>query len=96
VNAEPPRANGELMFEQPWESRAFGMAQALRRSGAIDYERFRAALIAEIAGDTSAGYYEHWQAALERVLAEHGIVEPDELDARVEAHDGPARVRHPH
>ena len=27
--AAPPRANGELVFEAPWESRAFGIAIAL-------------------------------------------------------------------
>ena len=27
--AAPPRSNGELVFEAPWESRSFGMAVAL-------------------------------------------------------------------
>ena len=31
----PPRANGELVFEAPWESRAFGVAVALHESGAL-------------------------------------------------------------
>ena len=31
--AAPPRSNGELVFAEPWESRAFGVAVALARRG---------------------------------------------------------------
>ena len=31
--AAPPRRNGELAFEAPWESRLFGVTMALVRSG---------------------------------------------------------------
>jgi nitrile hydratase accessory protein len=93
---EPPRANGELVFEQPWESRAFGMARALTDRGALDPERFRAALAEQIHGGVERDYYEHWQAALERVLAEAGVVEPAELAARVEAHESALRSSHRH
>ena len=31
--AAPPRSNGELVFEAPWESRSFGMAVALSEPG---------------------------------------------------------------
>ena len=31
--AAPPRDNGELVFEAPWESRAFGVAVALHDAG---------------------------------------------------------------
>jgi nitrile hydratase accessory protein len=80
----PPRANGELVFEAPWESRAFGVAVALHESGALDYERVRAALIEEI-GASDGAYYERWAAALERVLVTGGVVSEDELDARAAA-----------
>jgi nitrile hydratase accessory protein len=76
----PPRANGELVFSEPWESRAFGVALALHESSALDYEQFRAALIEEIAA--GAPYYECWESALERVLATRGLVSGAELDAR--------------
>jgi nitrile hydratase accessory protein len=88
---KPPRA-----FEQPWESRAFGMVRALAERGELDYERFRAALVEEIHGGVERDYYEHWQAALERVLAEQGAVEPAELEARVEAHESAPRSSHRH
>ena len=80
----PPRANGELVFAAPWESRAFGVAIALHESGALDYEQFRAALIEEIAASDGA-YYERWAAALERVLVTDGVVSAEELDARADA-----------
>jgi nitrile hydratase accessory protein len=87
----PPRT-----FDSPWESRAFGIARALSDSGALDYERFRLALVEEIHGAAERSYYEHWQAALERVLAEQGVVEPAELAARAEVHESALRSSHRH
>lgn len=88
--AAPPRRNGELVFEAPWESRAFGVALALHERGTLDFEEFRARLIDEIqdwqaahaSGDESWTYYERWLAALERALVERGIVALEEIDAR--------------
>jgi nitrile hydratase accessory protein len=93
---DPPRANGELVFEAPWESRAFGIAMALRERGVLDYERFRAALIDRL-GDGEADYYCGWQDALERVLVESGVVSAGELErARAESHDSARRSNHRH
>src|SRR5215831_1472013 len=45
-----PRKNGELVFNAPWESRAFGMAAALYEQGLYQrWDEFRDRLIAEIA-----------------------------------------------
>ena len=75
--AAPPRANGELVFAEPWESRAFGMAVTLHDSGAFTWPTFQAALIARIAAWESGhpegecwSYYQQWLGALEDVLAE--------------------------
>lgn len=81
--AAPPRSNGELVFDEPWESRAFGLAVALHDTGVVDFEAFRARLIDEIrdweAGhDLSEGdyrYYERWLTALERTLLAEGVVD---------------------
>jgi nitrile hydratase accessory protein len=82
--AAVPRKNGELVFGEPWEGRAFGMAVALSEQGAFEWEEFRQALIAEVARSEATGdafrYYEAWLAALERVLASRGLVEGGELD----------------
>jgi nitrile hydratase accessory protein len=91
--AAPPRSNGELVFSEPWESRAFGLAVALHDVGVVDFEAFRARLIAEIddweAAEGTAGegyrYYERWLVALERTLVEQGLVVEDQLDAAREA-----------
>jgi nitrile hydratase accessory protein len=81
---DPPRSNGELVFEAPWESRAFGIAIALQERGTLDYDEFRALLAREIEAHPGP-YYERWLPALERVLAGQGLVLPGELDARAAA-----------
>jgi nitrile hydratase accessory protein len=79
-----PRRNGELVFDAPWQGRAFGMAVALHDQGAFAWEEFRAALIAEIAAAEARGgrfeYYEAWLAALEGVLAGRALVRADEVE----------------
>lgn len=87
--AAPPRANGELVFAAPWESRAFGLTMALVEAGAISYETFRTELIEQIAAweaDPPAGerynYYGCWLQALERVVAGVGLVSAGDVRAR--------------
>jgi nitrile hydratase accessory protein len=79
--AAPPRSNGELVFAEPWESRAFGMVVALHDSGAFTWETFQTALIERIAAGGS--YYSCWLRALEDVLAAGGTVAPAEIETRV-------------
>ena len=45
VPTDLPRRNGELVFEAPWESRAFGLAAA--------YLQARATTLAPLTGPTS-------------------------------------------
>lgn len=45
----PPMENGELLFEAPWEARAFGMAHRLCDAGLFEWDAFRDELIAVIA-----------------------------------------------
>jgi nitrile hydratase accessory protein len=89
--AAPPRENGELVFETPWESRLFGLTMALHGSGRFEWEEFRQRLIEEIASWESAAserprarfrYYERWQAALERLLSDKGLCARADLDRR--------------
>ena len=69
-----PRRNGELVFEAPWEGRAFGLAAAYVESTGAGWERFRHHLIAAIGVlPPETGYYEAWVGALERLLAEDGV-----------------------
>jgi len=84
VTAAVPRRNGELVFDEPWQGRVFGMAVALSEQGRLPWEEFRQALIAEIAAAEARGgefhYYHAWLAAFERVLAARGTVRPEELE----------------
>ncbi|MEA2626584.1 MAG: hypothetical protein QOD06_2629 [Candidatus Binatota bacterium] len=87
--AAPPRQNGELVFEAPWQGRVFGMALALAERGAYRWDVFRDRLIAEIQGGASAAddalpaaevYYRHWLAALEGLLVEGQLLDPADID----------------
>lgn len=85
-----PRSNGELVFEAPWESRAFGMAAALADSGVFDWGDFQSGLIAAIAeregGNEHAEayrYYERWLAALESLVVEKGLLKAQDIDELV-------------
>jgi nitrile hydratase accessory protein len=82
--AATPRKNGELVFEAPWQGRAFGMAVALHEQQLYDWEEFRQRLIGEIAGadDDPSGYYERWLAAFEALLIERGVISEAELTER--------------
>ena len=83
AQAAPPRSNGELVFEAPWESRAFGVAVALHDAGVVDFEDFRAAAdrgdrrVGDRARPSAGGYryYERWLTALERTLLDRGLVD---------------------
>ena len=79
-----PRKNGELVFEEPWQGRVFGMAVALHERGRFEWEEFRRALIAQIAAaEARPGpfvYYEIWLRTFEELLAGKGLVTGAELD----------------
>jgi len=68
--ADVPRRNGELVFEAPWESRAFGLAAAYVDATGVGWAAFRAHLVAVIADlPRDTPYYEAWVEALERLVA---------------------------
>lgn len=79
-----PRKNGELVFEEPWQGRVFGMAVALHERGVYEWEEFRQGLIAHIAeAERRPGpfsYYEIWLQTFEALLAGKGLVTPAELE----------------
>ena len=99
--AAPPRSNGELVFAEPWESRAFGLAMTLHAGGVVEWEDFRRRLIAAIAEaerdpdpEEPWSYYRCWLSALEQVLDDKGVLSGEqlldrarELDARPAGHD---------
>jgi nitrile hydratase accessory protein len=84
----PPRSNGELVFAEPWQSRAFGMAVTLHEAGRFTWDEFRSALVSRIAaaenapGGGNRGYYHHWLAALEDTLDDARIVSAHDVSER--------------
>ena len=79
-----PRKNGELVFDEPWQGRVFGMAVALHEQGLYDWDEFRRVLIHQVqAAEARPGsfvYYEVWLATFEGLLADKGVVTREELE----------------
>jgi len=78
----PPRKNGELVFEAPWEGRAFGMALALTEGGPLAWNDFRRRLVEQIRADPDQRYYEQWLAAFEALVTDAGLLSAEELERR--------------
>ena len=88
-DAAVPRKNGELVFDAPWQSRAFGLAVGLAEQGVFQWDEFRDRLIAAIgSGGGVPGaspatlYYQQWLEALEVLLCEKGVLEARDVAAR--------------
>jgi nitrile hydratase accessory protein len=88
----PPRANGELVFTAPWESRAFGLTVSLCEGGHMEWPAFQQELIRSIGRWESThepgeaySYWSCWLDATERLVARLDLVGSSEVDARAEA-----------
>jgi nitrile hydratase accessory protein len=93
--AAPPRSNGELVFEEPWHARAFGLAVGLVQHRGLEWDEFRNRLIEEIvdweathAGATAGTYeyYDRWLVALERLVVESGLLSDREPEDEISHH----------
>jgi nitrile hydratase accessory protein len=83
--AAPPRANGEPVFDAPWQSRAFGMVVSLHERGAFEWDAFRDRLADELrrsGAGGATGYYESWLRAFHRLVVERDLLEGDGIAAR--------------
>jgi nitrile hydratase accessory protein len=85
----PPRAQGKLRFDRPWERQAFGLALSLAKAGYFEWEDFRQNLIRSIAqweagqcpGQPQWDYYRRFLDALEQTVIGAGLLTPDERSA---------------
>ena len=87
--AAPPRSNGELLFQAPWESRVFGLTMALCEQDRFEWDEFRERLIASIAAQERAlgpedafCYYACWLEALRSLLVDKHLCGPETLAER--------------
>lgn len=95
--AAPPRANGELVFSEPWESRIFGVTLSMHEAGYFEWPAFQAELVSAIArweasGDAVPGatssfrYYDCWLRAFESLLDRLDLVDTSKVRARLAEH----------
>lgn len=97
-----PTADGERVFAEPWQAQAFAMVVQLHQRGLFTWREWADTLAATIAdaqraGDADRGdsYYQHWLAALERIVAVKGATSASELQRTAAAWDH-AADRTPH
>ena len=71
---------GEPVFHDTWEGRVLAMNRAIGASGLWNIDQGRYG-IERLAPRTylASSYYEKWFLRLERMLIEHGLVDPDEV-----------------
>jgi len=89
-------------FEAPWQARAFGVAAALTGDGRPwAWETFQRRLVDETARTADAdpdghetAYYRAWLRALERFVADEGLLYPDAIAARAGDFDAGDRDAH--
>ena len=83
-----PRDDAGPVFREPWEAKAFAVVLDLHDKGCITWPEWVESLSAEIAAakargdpDLGDGYYLHWLAALEKLVAAKGLASERELAA---------------
>ena len=87
----PQDANGPV-FAEPWQAQAFALAIKLSEQGHFTWKEWATALADEIKAAANRGepddgsrYYDHWLAALERLVTAKGLADSAALATRKEA-----------
>jgi nitrile hydratase accessory protein len=86
----PPDPN-DPVFNEPWEAQAFAMVVKLHERGHFTWSEWAEVLGSEIK-TSNAPYYEHWLAALEKIVEAKGLMSRNERMGRVEAWDRAAHA----
>jgi nitrile hydratase accessory protein len=86
-----PRDEGGPVFAEPWQAQAFALAVRLSAQGHFTWKEWAATLADELKAaadrgepDDGSHYYEHWLAALERLVTSKRLTDDTELLARKE------------
>lgn len=93
-----PRDAEGPVFAEPWQAQAFALALRLHEAGAFTWPEWAETLSAELLADPDddgSRYYQHWVAALERLVTGRNLAGSDELSARKDAWKD-AYLRTPH
>lgn len=92
ASAMPDEAGKAPVFAEPWQAQAFALTLQLSAEGHFTWSEWTAALGDELrraalrdAAEDGSRYYDHWLAALERLVAQKGLAEHAALAARKEA-----------
>jgi nitrile hydratase accessory protein len=87
-----PRGDDGPAFAEPWQAQALGLAVRLSAEGHFTWKEWAAALAQELKEaadhgepDDGSRYYEHWLAALERLVTRKGLTDTAALTARKKA-----------
>ena len=84
------------VFAEPWQAQAFAMAVKLNETGVFTWPEWADYLGAEIKAAGShperGDYYDHWLAALEKIVEAKGLMSRDERLARRDAWDRAAKA----
>ena len=86
-----PRDEGGPVFAEPWQAQAFALAVRLSAQGHFTWKEWAATLAGELKAaadrgepDDGSHYYEHWLAALERLVTGKHLTDDTELLTRKE------------
>jgi nitrile hydratase accessory protein len=83
-------ADGDMVFSQPWEAKAFAIIVTLSQAGYFTWSEWvdcfsahvSKATTIEAEGGTAKAYYEQWVDATEELLTTKGITSSEQLFAR--------------
>jgi nitrile hydratase accessory protein len=86
-----PRDEGGPVFAEPWQAQSFALAVRLSEQGYFTWKEWAATLADELRAaadrgepDDGSRYYEHWLAALERLVTSKRLANSAELLQRKE------------
>jgi len=81
-----PRDEDGPVFAEPWQAQVFALVVQLCESGKLTWQEWAERLGAQLAAaeergelDTGARYYDHWLAAVERLIVEQRLAAWSEL-----------------
>ena len=86
----PICADGDMVFKEPWEAKAFAIVVTLSQAGYFTWAEWvdcfsrhvARATNTEAAGDVPKTYYEQWVDAAEELLVSKGVTSTEQLFAK--------------